>query len=132
MQNFYNTIFIDYILDFKMNYKHPSKIQSKPLPVRRRSISLMCYSELPTSARAVGCTFCVDADATSRSTVESKQNRLSGLSRRCREGLSLSTAVNHVVAVIAPGQKGAEDGIVPTFERRRTSDEARHWSLIST
>jgi len=50
----------------------------------------------------------------------SQSNRWSGLSRRCREVLEQSAAVNNVVAVVAPVQKGAEDGIGPTIIRRRS------------
>jgi len=44
---------------------------------------------------------CVDG-ATSRSTVESQNNRWSGLPRRCRKGLEQSAAVDNVVAVVTP------------------------------
>jgi len=48
---------------------------------------------------AQSAAFCVDG-VTSRSPVESQNNRWSGLSHRCREGLEQSAAVDNVVALI--------------------------------
>jgi len=83
------------------------------------------YSELPTSARALGCDLCGRRYFTfhGRNTKQS----VIGPSRRCRKGLEQSAAVD---IVVAPVKKGAEDGIVPTFVRRGSYGDARRWSLI--
>jgi len=92
---------------------------SAALTVQRRSISLMGYSELPTSARALGCALGRRRYFTfhGRITQQSVIGPSSDLPHRCREGLEQSAAVDNVVA---PVQKGAEDGIFPTIRRRRS------------
>jgi len=57
-------------------------------------------------------------------------HRLFCVPRRCREGLEQSAAVDNVVAVVTPVQKGAEDGTVPTFVQRRSYGDASRWSLF--
>jgi len=71
----------------------------------------MCDTASCRHQLAQSAALCVDG-ATSRSTVETQNTQWLGLPRRCRESLEQSTAIDNVVA---PVQKGTEEGIVPTF-----------------
>jgi len=62
------------------------------------------------------------------SMVKTHHHRWLGLAHCCRKGVEQSTTVDNVFAVSASVPKSAEDGIIQTIVRWRTSLNATEWT----